>query len=64
MNASKLRELRKQRDISVADLARAANVSRAHMSNVLHGRRNLSDAALDGAARALGVNACDLLTTP
>ena len=53
--------LRKARRLRQVDLARRAQISLMTLSNVEHGRQNLTIEALDRLATALGVGPGDLL---
>lgn len=55
MDRIKLRDLREREGYSITRLAKAAHVSRSHLTNVEAGRRDLSPDALDRVADVLGV---------
>jgi transcriptional regulator with XRE-family HTH domain len=61
VNPNRLKELRQARNLSVRGLAKAAEVSTETVYSVEHGRRQPSVRTLGKLARALGVEAKDLL---
>ena len=56
----KIRELRKEKDLSLRELAKRLGVSAAFLSDVELGRRFPSDKVLSGIARVLGTSVEDL----
>ncbi len=62
VNATKLKELREARGLSVRGLAKEAGISTETVYSVEHGKRQPSMKTLDKIARALGANPVDLLT--
>jgi transcriptional regulator with XRE-family HTH domain len=61
VNPNRLKELRQARGLSVRGLAKEAEVSTETIYSVEHGRRQPSVRTLGKLARALGVEAKDLL---
>jgi transcriptional regulator with XRE-family HTH domain len=61
VNPNRLKELRQARGLSVRRLAKEAGVSTETVYSVEHGRRQPSVRTLGKLARALGVEAKDLL---
>ena len=57
----RVRDLRLGRNMSLDAMARAAHVSKTHLSNLEQGRVNAKVVTLSAIAGALGVQACDLL---
>lgn len=54
---SKLRSLRKLREMTVEELAQRSGVSRSYITNIENGRKTeVSTRILDGLASALGIN--------
>jgi transcriptional regulator with XRE-family HTH domain len=58
----RLRELRKQRELSQEQLATAAGIDRTYVSGCERGNRNISLVNVGKLARALGVDPAVLLT--
>lgn len=59
--AGNMRRLRKDRDWSVPDLARATGLSKAMIAAIEAGRRNFTFSGLAAAAQALEVDPADLI---
>lgn len=57
----KLRELRKQKDLSQEGLALKSGLHRTYISDIERGSRNLSLKNIDKIAKALGLTAKSLL---
>jgi len=60
----RLRELRLERNMSLAELADAAELSKGHLSSVEHGLAAITVQTISRLARGLGVQAHHLLTFP
>lgn len=56
-----IRDLRKKKEISLRELAQTANISKSTLSNVENGNNNPSIETLEKIAKALGVQANELL---
>jgi transcriptional regulator with XRE-family HTH domain len=57
----RIRELRKERGLTLADLAGKVGVSTPHMSEVERGKKNLNNHLLERISEALGVHPTQLL---
>ena len=57
----RLRDLRKQQELSIRRLADAARVSPAHVSEIERGRAEVSSELLAAICAALGIEVADLL---
>ncbi len=60
----RLRELRLERNMSLAELADAAEISKGHLSSVEHGLASITVQTISRLAKGLGVPALYLLTFP
>lgn len=60
----RLRELRLERNMSLAELADAADLSKGHLSSVEHGLAAITVQTISRLAKGLGVPALYLLTFP
>jgi transcriptional regulator with XRE-family HTH domain len=60
----RLRELRLERNMSLAELADAAELSKGHLSSVEHGLAAITIQTISRLAKGLGVSALYLLTFP
>lgn len=60
----RLRELRLERNMSLAELADAAELSKGHLSSVEHGLAAITIQTISRLAKGLGVNTLYLLTFP
>ena len=58
---NKLREIRIKKKLSQGDIARILDVHRSYISGLERGRRNPSLLTVQKVAKALGVNAKELL---
>ncbi|MDI1444537.1 helix-turn-helix transcriptional regulator [Polyangium sp. 6x1] len=61
---ARIRELRKERGMSLQDLADAGAMSKGHLSSVEQGLAAITIETLDRIARALGVPSLCLVTFP
>ena len=61
METSRIKRLRLERGLTLADLAEKVGLSEGHMSRVEAGTRGLRFAKLDRLARTLGVPVTDLV---
>ncbi|MBK9258320.1 MAG: helix-turn-helix transcriptional regulator [Polyangiaceae bacterium] len=59
---ARIRELRLQRNMSLADVKVAVGVTPGHLSGVEHGRVNVTLECLGRIAKALGVEICELVS--
>jgi transcriptional regulator with XRE-family HTH domain len=57
----KLKEIRLKKKLSQGDIARTLNVHRSYISGLERGRRNPSLLTVQKVAKALGINAKDLI---
>ncbi len=60
----RLRELRLERNMSLAELADAAEISKGHLSSVEHGLASITVQTISRLAKGLGVSSLYLLTFP
>ncbi|HMY17863.1 MAG TPA: helix-turn-helix domain-containing protein [Polyangium sp.] len=60
----RLRELRLERNMSLAELADAAEISKGHLSSVEHGLASITVQTISRLAKGLGVPSLYLLTFP
>ncbi len=60
----KIREWRRRRELSQADVARRAGITQASLSNYENGKRDMPLCTLVGVASALNVSLGDLLELP
>jgi transcriptional regulator with XRE-family HTH domain len=60
----RLRDLRLERNMSLAELADAADLSKGHLSSVEHGLAAITVQTVSRLAKGLGVSALYLLTFP
>ena len=59
----RIRALRKERGLTVAELAEMVSISVPHMSGVERGIKNLNNHLLERIAEALSVHPSDLITS-
>jgi transcriptional regulator with XRE-family HTH domain len=60
----RVRELRRNRDLSQQELAERAGLDRSYVNGTENGHRNVSLDTIDALARALEVEAADLFVRP
>lgn len=60
----RLRELRRQQNVSQESLAHAAGLHRTYISSVERGERNISLENIDRLATALGIPLAELMPSP
>jgi transcriptional regulator with XRE-family HTH domain len=61
---TRIRELRMEREMSLAQVADASSVSKGHLSSIEHGLAAITIETIDKVARGLGLLPMDLLTFP
>lgn len=61
---ARLRELRAERNMSLGDLATAAEVSKGHLSSIEHGLAAITVQTISRLAKGLGLPAFYLLASP